>query len=93
MYISGREYGPEQKQEHKLIRGFVHDEDRNPISGAVVILGKIGKECEEEEDDWSETVRFQAYTKTNYNGEFCFSIKDVQSYYKIEVFVNQFRRN
>jgi hypothetical protein len=74
------EYG----YEHKLIRGYIQDKKRNPIKGAVVILEKIQPEyCGIETEHEDICID---YMVTNRQGEYCFVISDITSYYKIKVF-------
>lgn len=71
-------------QKKRIIRGYVHDEKKTPISGAIVVLEKFKPVEYGKEFDCKGTVI--DYRVTNRYGYYCFVISDNSSYYKVKVF-------
>lgn len=68
-----------------LFRGYVYYEDMTPVKNAVVLLEKVYKNANLQNED----SIYYDYTITNKFGEFCFQIFDTTHYYKIKIFDNQ----
>ncbi|HCD42703.1 MAG TPA: hypothetical protein DEQ64_02990 [Lachnoclostridium sp.] len=79
----------EYHMEGILIKGRVRYKDSCPVKGAVVILEKLVPIYNQQEQGYEGTCL--EHTMTNDRGEFCFSITDKMSSYKIKVFDNHHR--
>ncbi|MBE7719453.1 hypothetical protein [Lacrimispora indolis] len=78
----------EYHMEGILIKGRVRYKDSCPVIGAVVILEKLSPVYDEELQENGQIGTYLEHTLTNEWGEFCFSISDKTSSYKIKVFDN-----
>ena len=81
----------ESHMEGILIKGRVRYKDSCPVKGAVVILEKLIPVCEEGFQDQRPEGTCLEHALTNERGEFCFSISDKMSSYKIKIFDNHHR--
>ena len=81
----------EYHMEGILIKGRVRYKDSCPVKGAVVILEKLVPASDEIPQEQGREGTCLEHGLTNERGEFCFSISDKMSCYKIKVFDNHHR--
>lgn len=81
----------EDHTEPVLIRGYVRYRDLTPVRGAVVILEKTLSFYNEELQKEELQQSYLAHALTNRKGEFCFSVTDRMSSYKIKIYDNHHR--
>lgn len=81
----------EYHMEGILIKGRVRYKDSCPVKGAIVILEKLVPIYNEEIEGLKYEGTYLEHGLTNHQGEFCFSISDRTSSYKIKVFDNHHR--
>ncbi len=74
-----------------LIIGKVRYKDSCPVKGAIVILEKLVPIYNEDVQEQEYEGSYLGHGLTNDQGEFCFSISDRMSSYKIKVFDNHHR--
>ncbi|WP_349947380.1 hypothetical protein ABFV83_02515 [Lacrimispora sp. BS-2] len=74
-----------------LIKGRVGYKDSCPVKDAIVILEKLVPVYDQESQEQEFEGTCLEHTTTNDQGEFCFSITDKMSSYKIKVFDNHHR--
>ncbi|ADL05448.1 conserved hypothetical protein [[Clostridium] saccharolyticum WM1] len=74
-----------------LIKGKVRYKDSCPVKGAVVLLEKLVPCSEEGAEEQGTAGTYLEHALTNGQGEFCFSISDRLSSYKIKIFDNRHR--
>lgn len=81
----------EYHMEGILIIGRVRYKDSCPVKGAIVILEKLVSIYNEDVQEQEYEGTYLGHGLTNDHGEFCFSISDRMSSYKIKVFDNHHR--
>jgi len=81
----------EYHMEGILIKGRVRYKDSCPVKGAIVILEKLVPIYNKEVQEQKYEGTYLDHGLTNDQGEFCFSISDKMSSYKIKVFDNHHR--